>query len=105
MSNIEILDPANIQPGQQPPVPNSESALVIEALRFANRVSRLLGDIDRNVLARIESDHDHSFDDLHDLIIRRFSDCSGIHLFIAANNLRLDLPADLRDDDDMDERS
>lgn len=98
MSEAEILDPANIRPGEQPPVPTSERALLIEALRFANRVSVLLGHIDRNVLARIEGDDDNSFDDLHDLIVRRFSDCSGLHLFIAANNLRIDLPPDLRDD-------
>ncbi len=96
---MEIIDPANLQPGEQAPVPTSKDALIIEALRFANRVSLLLGDIDRKVLGRIENNDDHRFDDLHDLTIRRFSDCSGLHLFIAANNLRLDLPGDLRGED------
>jgi hypothetical protein len=98
MSAPEILDPADIKPGQQAPVPTSKDALVIEALRFANRVSLLLGDLDRAILGRITDDDDTRFDDLHDLIIRRFSDCSGLHLFIAANNLRLELPPDLQDE-------
>lgn len=86
-----------------PPVPTSEPELIIEALRFANRVSGLLNDLSANIMSRIESDDDTWFDDLLDMLRRRFSDCSGLHLFIAANNLSLTLPDDLQGEPDSGE--
>lgn len=98
------IDPANVGPGEFPPLPTDKDALLIESLRFANRVSGLLNELNSKVLSRIQSDDDHSFDDLHDLLKRRFSDCSGLHLFIAADNLRLDIPSDLKSEwEDSDE--
>jgi hypothetical protein len=85
-----------------PLVPTNEFDLLVEALRLADRVSGLLNDIDAAVLKRIKSDADHRFDDIFDLLLRRFSDCSGVHLFIAANNIGIDLPPDLRGDPDGD---
>lgn len=99
MTNV---DPANVRPGEFAPVPTSRDDLLIEALRFANRVSGLLNDIRDNVMDRIESDNDHRFDDLHEMILRQYSDCSAVHLFISANNLRIELPADLRAEYDED---
>ena len=88
--------------GGVPPVPQSEPELIIESLRFANRVSGLLNELCANLMARIESDDDTRFDDLLDALRRRFSDCSGLHLFIAASNLQLELPDDLRSEPESD---
>lgn len=92
------FDPANVKPGEHPPVARSKDELLIEALRLANRVSGLLNQLDLAVMNRIADDNDNRFDDLLDLLRRRFSDCSGLPLFIAANNLRIELPPDLKDD-------
>jgi hypothetical protein len=89
----EQVDPANVRPGQHPPVPTTREELLIEALRSANRVSVLL-----NEIAAWSHRQEAEFPDLEDLLIRRFSDCSGVHLFIAANNLGIDLPPDLQDE-------
>lgn len=89
------VDPANVR---------TKDELLIDALRHADRVSGLLNDIYR-ALSSIEEaetaglrDTDPKYDALYELILRRHSDCSGLHLFIAAGNLRLDLPEDLRSD-------
>jgi hypothetical protein len=84
------VDPANLKPGEQPPVPNTREELLIEALRAVNRYSLLLTEI-----AAWSHKHEAEFTDLEDLLVRRFSNCSGVHLFIAANNLGVDLPPDL----------
>lgn len=77
-------------------VPTTRDDLLIEALRVVNRVSGLLNDLAADLHKRVESDDDHRFDAPLDMLARRFSDCSGVHLFIAANNLRIDLPDDLK---------
>ncbi len=89
--------------GDHAAVPTTRDGLLIEALRTANRMSGLFNEIDA-ALFRISGDtvDDARWAPLHDLLIRRFSDCSGIHLFIAANNLRIDLPDDLRGEPDSD---
>jgi hypothetical protein len=93
---IEV-DPANIQPGQQAPVPTSRDDLLIESLRSANRVSGLLNELSA-LLIDIPEGHAAdaaTVEKLHDALLRRFSDCSGVHLFIAAHNLGVALPPDL----------
>jgi hypothetical protein len=89
----EQVDPTNVRPGEQPPVPTTQEGLLIEALRSANRVSVFL-----NEIAAWSHQDEARFSDLEDLLARRFSDCSGVHLFIAANNLGVDLPPDLQDE-------
>lgn len=69
--------------------------LLIEALRHADRVSLMLNELSEAVGKRVKGDDDHRFDDLFDILRRRFTDCSGVHLFIAADNLRIDMPPDL----------
>lgn len=97
--NTQTIDPANLKPGEQAPIPTTLGSLVIEALRSANRVGGLLNEI----AAWAHSQRDGQpggrlyaeFEKLEDLLVRRFSDCSGVHLFIAANNLGVDLPPDI----------
>ena len=96
-------NPAVLLPGQFPPVPASQDELLIEALRFSNRVSVLLNDLRDNIFERIESNDDHRFDDLCEMLLRQHSDCSALHLFIAASNLRIPLPPDLQSEPDDDE--
>ncbi len=99
MNSQHDVDPANIQPGQHAPVPESRDDLMIEALRTANRMGGLLNEI--AAWANGQSDaawggpHQAAMTELQDLLCRRFSDGSALHLFIAANNLRLDLPPDI----------
>jgi hypothetical protein len=96
------MDSANLQPGEQAPVPTTEGDLLIEALRCANRMGGLLNEIAG--WAHKEADDawgtaaQPKFHDLEDLLVRRFSDCSAIHLFIAAQNVGIKLPPDLTDD-------
>lgn len=98
MSNV---DPTNVQPGEHAPVPESRDDLMIEALRTANRMGGLLNDI--AAWANDQSDRgwgterQSALNELQDLLCRRFSDGSAVHLFIAANNLGLELPPDLAD--------
>ena len=96
---MPIVDPANVQPGDHPPVPQSRDSLLIEALRHAERVSILLNDI-RAALYRMDPAEASEFDAIHQLLLRQHSDCSGLHLFIAADNLGLNLPDDLKDERD-----
>jgi hypothetical protein len=94
--NIQI-DHANVKPGEQPPVPTTRDELLIEALRSANRVSLLLNEI--AAWAHSQSawgtEKEGPLTALEDLLARRFSDCSGVHLFIAAHNLNVNLPPDI----------
>lgn len=98
----EQVDPAKIGPGDHPPVPTTKDSLLIEALRSANRVSGLLNQIAAWAHQQDAwgTDKQDPLEKLEDLLIRRFSDCSGVHLFIAANNLRLELPPDLCEEPD-----
>lgn len=88
-------------PGEHAPVPTTEHGLLIEALRTANRMSGLLNELNA-ALFKIAGDDvdDARWAPLHDLLIRRFSDCSAVHLFIGADNIRLELPPDLRGEPD-----
>ena len=91
------VDPANVRPGQHPPVPTTTDELLIEALRSTNRISGLLNEI--AAWAHSQSawgtPQEKPLAELEDLLARRFSDCSAVHLFIAANNIGVVLPADL----------
>jgi|SRR5882672_2755661 len=89
---------ADVKPGEFPAIPTTRDDLLIESLRFANRVSGLLNELSSAIGELIESEDDHRFDSLDELLRRRFSDYSGVYLFIAADNLRLELPGDLRGD-------
>lgn len=101
---MTTVDAANVKPGEQPPMPTTRDELLIEALRSANRVSLLLNEIAAWAHAQTEGypgrPLHNQLERLEDLLVRRFSDCSGLHLFVAASNLRIDLPPDLSDDDD-----
>jgi len=89
---------ANVKPGDFPPVPESKDELLIEALRLAERTSGLLNELDRELGALVGDDS--RFEGLNSLLRRRFQDCSGVHLFIAAHNIGLDLPPDLLSDEE-----
>jgi len=86
-----------------PPVPTTREELLIAALRHSDDVSRLLNEIDDEVSrvlgARAEA---KKYDRLHDLLRQRFLERSGVFLFIAADDLRLELPEDLQDKGDPD---
>lgn len=84
-----------------PKVPTSERELLIAALRHANEVSVLLNDLGAEV-SRLDAMpvKKRRTARLHNLLRRRFLENSGTYLFIAADNLRLELPPDLRADDD-----
>jgi hypothetical protein len=104
----DAVDPAHVRPGQQAPVPADESTLLIEALRTINRMSVLLNEIaawahkqaddaweDTQSSAGTPGQRFSALADLNDLTIRRFSDASGLHVFIAAGNLGIELPPDI----------
>lgn len=79
-------------------LPTSERALLIACLRLIDRKGGLLNDLsaevsrltDRNRLTLRDSSR------LHTLLRQRFNRCSGVGLFIAADNLKIPLPKDLR---------
>jgi hypothetical protein len=80
-----------------PPVPTSREELLIAALRHANEVSGTLNDIAAEVSRLLGDEADNpKYDRLHDLLLRRCDVNSGVFLFIAASNLRIEMPADLR---------
>lgn len=93
------IDPANLLPGEHAPVPTDRDSLLIEALRTSNRMGVLLNEIAAWAYERVGEDrgtHEQaSLERLGDLVLRRFSDCSAVHLFIAAANVGIALPADL----------
>lgn len=82
-----------------PAVPATKDDLLIAALRHANCVSVLLNDLAAEALKGAGSKRRprNVCDTFNTMLIRRFSDCSGLHLFIAADALRLDLPDDLKE--------
>jgi hypothetical protein len=85
------------------PVATTKDELLITALRHANDVSGLLNDIGAEVSRLLGEDADDpKYDRLHDLLRMRFLEHESVSLFIAASNLRLDLPQDLRGDDEAD---
>ncbi len=92
-----------IEPGTFPPVPTTPDELLIGALRHANQVGGLLVDLTAACHAAFDSgDLSAGMDRIHEMLLRRHSDCSGVHLFIAADNLRVELPPDLRAERDGD---
>jgi len=97
-----MTDPANVLPGQHAPVPSSRDDLLIEALRTANRMGGLLNEIAAWAHEQADgtwgTDKQQVMEKLEDLLCRRFSDGSAVHLFIAADNLSIDLPPDLNED-------
>jgi ABC-type transporter Mla subunit MlaD len=87
-----------------PAVPTSRDDLLIAALRHANEVGSTLNDISAEVF-RLLGDQvdDPKYEPLHALLRRRFAEVSAVYLFIAADNLRIDLPGDLKGDAEEDE--
>lgn len=81
-------------------VPTTERELLIAALRHANDVGGLLVDIQTELSNATGDDADNpKYERLFDLLLRRWTDCSGVGLFIAAGNLDIELPDDMRGDD------
>ena len=74
--------------------PTTERELLIEALHTVDRMSVLLNDISAASYRKSGDKEPPKW--LHDLLLRRFSDCSGVHLFIAADNIGIPLPKSLR---------
>jgi len=90
---------SDIQP-THPPVPTTKDDLLIAALRHANEASKVLNDLESEAFKVLGARADHpKYDRLFTLLRSRFAEASGVHLFIAATNLNLDLPADLRADE------
>lgn len=85
-----------------PPVPTTRDELLIAGLRHANDAGALLNDIDAE-LSRLlgGAADDPKYDAIHALLRRRFLENSGVYLFIAANNLGVELPVDLCDEPDL----
>ena len=81
-----------------PTMSTSQDDLLTAALRHANDVSHLLNEISTELFRLDESEggDNPKFNRLHDLVRRRLLEQSGVFLFIAADNLRIDLPPDLR---------
>lgn len=99
MNSEHKVDPANVQAGQHALVPESRDDLMIEALRTANRMGGLLNDIAAWANDQLDAawggPHQAAMNELQDILCRRFSDASAVHLFIAADNIGLELPPDL----------
>lgn len=93
-----------LAPGEHPAPPQTMEQLTIEALRTANRMSGLLNAITAELHGLLaeqpDMDGDPHVDAIHELLLRRFSDCTALHLFIAAGHLGIELPPDLRGGDD-----
>ncbi len=92
---------------QIPMPPTTRDELLFGALRTVNITSMMINDVREELYNLLGDDADNpKYDRIHAILRRQFSDCSGVHLFIAASNLRIDLPDDLREeprDDDYDE--
>lgn len=87
------------QSTKYPPVPTSRAELLVAALRHANEVSGTLNEIDAEVSRLLGEDADDpKYDRLYDLLRRRCDVNSGVFLFIAASNLRIELPPDMREE-------
>lgn len=82
-------------------VATSKDELLITALRHANDVGGLLNEISAEVsrLAGDEAD-DAKWQPLSDLLRQRLFEHEGVSLFIAADNLKIELPPDLRGERD-----
>lgn len=89
---MHVTEMRPLEPGEIGAPPQNKDDLLIEALRFANRASGALNDI--SILCGSD-DQNGRLADINEIAIRRFSDLSAVHLFIAAHNLRIDLPRDL----------
>ena len=79
-------------------LPTTERALLIASLRLVDRTSGLLNDLDAAIghLTEAKKLRLRDADKLHRLLRHRFNRLSGVGLFIAADNMRLNLPKDLR---------
>jgi hypothetical protein len=85
---------------------SNPNELLIEALRTVDRMSGVLNLANAKLFAALGDDVDHrKFDAVFDALRRRFSDASGVHLFIAADNLGIALPPDLCGDAKAEGRS
>jgi hypothetical protein len=79
-------------------LPKDRDELLIAALRHANTVSATMNALAAEISKLLgEAADDPKYDRLHDLLLRRFDTDSGVFLFIAARNMRIDLPPDLRE--------
>ncbi len=88
------------------PVAQTKDELLITALRHANDVGGLLNDISAEVSKLLGDDADDpKYDRIHELLRKRFDEHEGVSLFIAAGNLRIELPTDLRGEIDADDGS
>ena len=85
-------------PENHPPIPTSRDDLLVAALRYANCVSGFLNDLCAETHKELtdEGPNSPALEVIHDMLLRRFGDLSALHLFIAASNLRIELPTDLR---------
>ena len=83
-------------------IAKTERALLIQALRHANKVSDVLNKISIATFAMGEGrlTPAQAAHRIHTVLLRRYRDASGLPLFIAADNLKIALPKDLRDDMD-----
>lgn len=87
-----------------PATPTSREDLLIASLRHANGVSVTLNQIDWALTQALgDQVDDPKFDRVFELLGRRFREDSALHLFIAADNLRIDLPRDLVEPEGMSE--
>jgi hypothetical protein len=85
--------------GEIPPVPETKDELLIAALRAVNAMSEVMNAVSSELGRVLDDDQDNPiYNDLYATLRRRFQDASGVHLFIAADNLGLELPPDLADD-------
>ena len=86
------------------PVPTSKDEFILEALRLVERVSAALNALGMTCLRRLDDGYaDPTVETIEEIARRRFSDLSGLHLFIGARKLEIELPPDLtyeREDDD-----
>jgi len=82
-----------------PKVPQTRDDLFIAAMRHANEVSGLLNDLTHEFWRVTGDDCDNpKWDKLNEMLCSRFGKHSAVHLFIAASNLRIELPDDLSGD-------
>ena len=80
-----------------PAVPQGKDDLFVAAMRHANDVSLLLNELSAELGQALErSPDDKGLERMHELLQTRFNRHSGVHLFIAASNLRIELPEDLQ---------